>query len=93
MYNIAVDALSDPATTAPVERVFSRASYILSKKDITCRMKTYKGTVTSARRVSGWNLFGHASGMIWSAFAKFYVLPYAQFWLAGFKTGHFSGLL
>ena len=33
MYNIAVDALSVPATTAPVERVFSRASYILSKKD------------------------------------------------------------
>ena len=32
MYNIAVDALSVPATTAPVERVFSRASYILSKK-------------------------------------------------------------
>ena len=31
MYNIAVDALSVPATTAPVERVFSRASYILSK--------------------------------------------------------------
>ena len=34
MYKIAVDALSDPATTAPVERVFSRASYILSKKVI-----------------------------------------------------------
>ena len=32
MYNVAVDVLSVPATTAPVERVFSRASYILSKK-------------------------------------------------------------
>lgn len=32
LYNIAVDVLSVPATTAPVERVFSRASYILAKK-------------------------------------------------------------
>ena len=32
MYNVAVDVLSVPATTAPVERMFSRASYILSKK-------------------------------------------------------------
>src|SRR5437868_8529380 len=32
MHNIVVDALSVPATTAPVERIFSRASYILSKK-------------------------------------------------------------
>lgn len=32
LYNIAIDVLSIPATTAPVEWVFSRASYILSKK-------------------------------------------------------------
>ena len=33
MYNIAIDVLCVPATPAPVERVFNRASYILSKKD------------------------------------------------------------
>lgn len=32
MFNVAVDVLSIPATTAPVERIFSRASFILSKK-------------------------------------------------------------
>lgn len=32
MFDVAVDILAVPATTAPVERVFSRASYILSKK-------------------------------------------------------------
>lgn len=32
MYNVAVDVLAIPATSAPVERVFSRASFILSRK-------------------------------------------------------------
>ena len=41
LYNIAVDVLSVSATAAPVERVFSRASYILSKKDYNWYAYTY----------------------------------------------------
>ena len=41
MYNIAVDVLSVPATPALVEWVFSRASYILSKKDYDWYAYTY----------------------------------------------------
>lgn len=32
LFNVAIDVLSVPATSAPVERVFSRASYILAGK-------------------------------------------------------------
>lgn len=32
MHNIAVDVLCIPATSAPSERVFSRASFVLARK-------------------------------------------------------------
>ena len=32
MYNLAIHVLSIPATSAPVERIFSKAKYILSRQ-------------------------------------------------------------